>query len=611
MGSQSRSFRTKMGPAAVLLAVLIPAVSPAEQSVDPRLAAPEAATGWAAKPATIAQRHMVVAANPLAAEAGLEILRAGGSAVDAAIAVQMVLALVEPQSSGLGGGGFLLHWDATAKKLDSIDGREIAPKAARPDRFLTPGGKVRPFNDIVTSPLSVGVPGVVRALAHAHARHGRLPWARLFERAIALAEDGFAVSPRLSQLLAVQGAPAFNDAARVLYFDGAGAARPAGYVLKNPALAATLRVVAAEGAVAFYNGPIAGAILAALGAGRADPGDMSADDIASYEALWREPVCPTYRRYRICSVGAPSSGGITTGMVLGMVEAYAGTARTPPVDGAADKTAGEAVEVLRAHLADIRVLAEAEKLAFADRDQYVADPAFVPQAAALLDPHYLAARARLIDPSRPMAKAEPGLPPFKSGHLYGRDATVEQSGTSHMSILDDKGNAVSFTTTVQTAFGSGIMAAGFLLNSQLTDFSFKPSDDTGAPVANRVEGGKRPRSSMAPTIVFDPEGKLFAILGSPGGNRIILYNLKAIVCLIDWHCSVDLAAGLPGFGSRNGPLEVEQGSAAETVLGPALAASGTAVKPVDMTSGLAIIERRGDAWAGAADPRREGVALGD
>ena len=575
----------------------------AQLSPDVALVEPEARTGFAAKPSTVARRRMFVAANPLAADAGLEILREGGSAVDAAIAAQMVLCLVEPQSSGIGGGAFLLNWDAKSRTVSSIDGRETAPKAARPHRFLGAGGEPRLFGELAPSPLSVGVPGVIAAMELAHRRHGKLAWARLFERAIALASGGFAVSPRLSALLAAQGAAYFNAEARALYFDEAGVARKPGVVLKNPALAASLRVVADQGSDGFYRGPMAGAILGALSAG----GDMSGEDLAAYAAKVREPVCAMYRQHRVCSMGPPSSGGITMGMVFGLIEAHGAAASAPE----AVVGAGQERRLLTERAADIAVLAEAEKLAYADRDQFIADPDFVPQTADLLDLGYLAARAKLIDPARPMVKAPVGAPPLKTGQLFGSDATVEQPGTSHLSALDDEGNGVAMTTSVQTAFGSGIMAGGFLLNSQLTDFSFRPADTTGAPIANRVEGGKRPRSSMAPTMIFDPRGELFALLGSPGGNRIILYNLKAIVCLIDWHCSVELAAGLPNFGSRNGPLEVESGTAAHVLLGAAFKATGASVAPADMTSGLAIIERHDGIIEGAADPRREGEARGD
>lgn len=611
MTATLQRFPCPLAMAAGLLFAVMP-LSPGrcEPQADIRQLQPEAATGRQSKPATLAQHHMIIAANPYAVAAGLDVLRAGGSAVDAAIAAQMVLALVEPQSSGLGGGAFLVHWDAKNEAIETVDGRETAPLAARPDRFLRPDGATRTFDDVVGTPASVGVPGVLRALEQAHQRHGRLPWARLFDPAIALADQGFVVSPRLSSLLAVQGPAFFNAEARALYFDGAGAARATGSVLKNPTLAATLRLIATLGADAFYNGPLASAIVWALqSVPSAVPGavsDMTIEDFAGYAAKQRDPVCAPYRGYRICSMGPPSSGAITMGMALGMVQAV-----TPQQVDQGVKTGEQAALVLREGLAEIAVLAEAEKLAFADRDQFIADPDFVPQSANLLDPAYLAARAKLIDPAHPIAKAQPGSPPIKTGSLLGIDATVEQSGTSHLSILDDAGNAVSMTTTVQSAFGSGIMVGGFLLNSQLTDFSFKPADASGVPIANRVEGGKRPRSSMAPTLIFDPKGQLFAILGSPGGSGIILYNLKAIVCLIDWHCNTELAASLPNFGSRNGPFEVESGTLAQSDLAGAMAANGSSVSTVDMTSGLAIIERRDGIVEGAADPRREGIAQGD
>lgn len=576
---------------------------------DIGLVEPETRTGSAAKPAVTALRHMIVAANPLAADAGLEILRAGGSAVDAAIAAQMVLTLVEPQSSGIGGGAFLVNWDAKTQTVSSIDGRETAPKAAQPSRFLGANGEPRPFGELVSSPLSVGVPGVIAAMEMAHRLHGRLPWPRLFERAIALAGEGFAVSPRLSGLLTAQGAAYFNAEARALYFDNDGSALKPGAVLKNPALAASLREIAEHGMPAFYQGRVAGAILTALGsAGDMTAADlMTAEDLASYMAKPREPVCAGYRLHRICSMGPPSSGGLTMGMVFGLIEAYGATAAAPGTGVGP----GQEAQLLTQRAADIGVLVEAEKLAYADRDTFIADPDFVPQTADLLDRSYLTARAMLINPAQPMVKAPAGAPPLKTGQVFGTDATVEQPGTSHLSVLDGDGNGVAMTSSIQTAFGSGLMAGGFLLNSELTDFSFRSTDATGAAIANRVEGGKRPRSSMAPTIIFNPRGELFAALGSPGGNRIILYNLKAIVCLIDWSCSVDLAAGLPNFGSRNGAMEVESGTAAQAVLGPAFSAAGASVVPSDMTSGLGIIERRDGLIQGAADPRREGEARGD
>lgn len=601
---------------ATLLVATGAAVVRSQTPLDIRQVEPEAATGWTAKPAAVAQRHMIVAANPLAVEAGLGILRAGGSAVDAAIATQLVLGLVEPQSSGIGGGGFLVTWDAKTKTVETIDGRETAPMAARPDRFLDATGRVRAFRDLVSSPLSVGVPGLVSALELAHRAHGRLAWARLFEPAIGLAERGFAVSPRLHALLAAQGLDYFNGEARALYFEDNGSPRPVGAWLKVPAYATTLRSVAEGGAKAFQGGAIANAIVRALqAAGLATKfaSDMTVADLAGYVAKTREPVCAPYRAHRICSMGPPSSGGIAMGMVLGMVESMADHPANARVKGPVRglKRAGDACAVLADNMYDIAVLAEAQKLAYADRDHFVADPDFVPQSANLLDPGYLAARARLIDPSAPMTAARPGSPPLKFSQNLGADATVEQQGTTHISIVDGWGNGIAMTTSVQTAFGSGIMVGGFLLNSQLTDFSFAPTDGNGTAIANRVEGGKRPRSSMAPTIVFDRAGDVFAVLGSPGGNRIILYNLKGIVCMIDWRCDTELAASLPNFGSRNGPIEVETGGVAQAELIPALQAIGAEVQPSEMTSGLAIIGRRDGIVEGAADPRREGVAQGD
>jgi gamma-glutamyltranspeptidase / glutathione hydrolase len=578
---------------------------------DQKQAAPEAATSGAIKPLVIAQKHMVVAANPYAAEAGRDMLRQGGSAMDAAIATQLVLNLVEPQSSGIGGGAFIVTYDAKTKQVGSIDGRETAPTAAKPDRFLLPDGKERPFEEAVNSGLSSGVPGVVSALALGHRTHGKLPWRKLFEPAIALAENGFVVSPRLAKLLAVQGPDGFNAEAKALYFDAAGKPRQAGETLKNPALAETLRALAAGGADAFYKGQIAMQMLRELAAAPRVPGDMTAADLSGYSAKERDPVCVTYSAYRVCGMGPPSSGGTTVAMVLGLLEARKALpnerpAPHQPLTGIAallerpDTAVGRAIEI-----------AEAEKLAYADRDQYIADPEFVPQPSTLTDQSYLASRAKLIDLAHPMIKALPGTPPMKTGWLFGADATVEHSGTSHISIVDDDGNAVAMTTTIETAFGSRLMAGGFLLNNQLTDFSFKPADDKGWPIANRVEPGKRPRSSLAPTIVLRADGTLYAVLGAPGGSRIILYDVKSLVCLIEWACNAEEAADLPAFGSRNGPFEVEQGTTAETILGPLAAARGEVVKAVDMNTGVHIIVRRDGHLEGGADHRREGVALGD
>ena len=539
-----------------------------------------------------AKKFMVSAANPLAVRAGLEILRAGGSAVDAVIATQMVLNLVEPQSSGIGGGAFMLHWDAAGAALTTYDGRERAPLAARPDRFMRPNGKRMRFRKAVRSGLSVGVPGLVRMLELAHKRHGKLAWARLFEPAIRLAREGFAVSRRLNLLLTWKGPSAFGQAARRLYFGSGGRARPVGSRLQNPAFADTLEKIAGKGADAFYQGPIADAIIARLARAPIAPGDMTRADLAAYRAIERPPVCAPYRGYKICGMGPPSSGGLTVAQVLALLEPF-DLGRKPLGTRA------------------LHLIAEAEKLAYADRDRYMADSDFVSvPSAGLLDPKYLAGRRKLIDPDRTMGRAKPGRPPTKAGAIFGRDATRESSGTSHISIIDGAGNAVSMTTTIESAFGAQMMTGGFLLNNELTDFSMDPTDQAGRAIANRVEPGKRPRSSMAPTIIFTPDGRPWALLGSPGGTRIILYVVKAIVALIDWKLDAQAAAALENFGSRNGPFEFEIGWMAPKVsVQMALRRHKTRTRL--MTSGLHIIVRRDGFYEGGADPRREGLALGD
>jgi gamma-glutamyltranspeptidase/glutathione hydrolase len=576
--------RLALHGAVALLALSAARQCPAQDAS--RQAAPEAASEVAAKQGTRASRHMVVAAHPLASEAGLEILREGGSAVDAAIAVQMVLNLVEPQSSGIGGGAFILHFEKATGEVASFDGREAAPAAARPDRFLLPDGSPRDFDEAVASRLSVGVPGLLRALELAHGRHGRLPWARLFQPAIRLAEEGFPVPSRLNLLLHLEGARRFEPEARDYFFDFLGWPRPVGSRLRNPRLAKVLRRVAQEGADAFYRGELAERIVEKLA------GDMTAADLAGYTARERAALCTRYRGHRICGMGPPSSGGPTVAMVLALVEPF--DLGTAPLGTAA-----------------LSVIAEAQKLAFADRDRYMADADFVPLPAGLLEPAYLAERSKLINPNAPMERAAAGEPPAQQGFLYGVDATVERSGTSHVSIVDAAGNAVAMTTTIEGAFGSRRMVEGFLLNNELTDFSFAHTDPAGRPVANRVEGGKRPRSSMAPTLVLAPGGRLRMVTGSPGGSRIILYVLKSLVCVIDWRCSAQAAADLVNFGSRNGPFEIELGvEGSKLAVGMGLA--GQSVRPVMMTSGLHIILVREDgSLEGAADPRREGAALGD
>jgi gamma-glutamyltranspeptidase/glutathione hydrolase len=562
--------------------------------------APEAASGFRlGLQSATATRQMAAAANPLAAEAGREILRAGGTALDAAIAMQMVLTLVEPQSSGIGGGAFLLHFDG--RRVQAFDGRETAPMAADENLFMV-GGKPMAFYDAVVGGRSVGTPGVLRMLEAAHKQHGRLAWARLFEPAIRLADSGFPISPRLHTLLKDEKHLARDPVARAYFYEADGTPKAVGAVLRNPQLAATLRAVATGGADAFYRGEIAADLVRTV-ASHPNAGRLADSDLASYQARERVPVCTDYKRWRVCGMPPPSSGGVAVAQMLGIFSVR-NIAVVPPVavDGKLQPQADA-----------VHLFSEAGRLAFADRNVYIADPDFVPvDWLALTHSRYLADRARLIS-DRSMGRAGPGVP---AGYTmtWAADESLRVA-TSHISAVDGFGNAAAMTTSIEDQFGSRLMVGGFLLNNQLTDFSFAPSDG-GRPIANRVQPGKRPRSSMAPTLVFDrASGELLATLGSPGGSQIINYVARTLVSLLDWDLDVQQAISLPNFGSRNGPTEVEQGRAGRGLL-EGLQARGHEVREIPMTSGLQGIvrvrlpdDRR--AWAGGADPRREGVALGD
>ncbi len=549
--------------------------------------APEGESGWRARTAVETRRDMVVAAHPLAVQAGVEMLAAGGSATDAAIAAQWVLGLVEPQSSGLGGGGFFLYYDAQRNTIQSIDGRETAPASAQPQRFLDTNEQPMPYTQAVVSGLSVGVPGLVRALEMAHAEQGRLPWAQLFAPAIALAEHGFQVTHRLHTLLSRERWLRDDAAARALFYDAQGAPRAVGAVLVNRAYANTLRAIAQHGAQAFYTGPIANDMVQAVQQ-HPRPGDMRLSDLQSYRAVRRAPVCGPYRQWRICSMAPPSAGGVAVLQLLGFLE------RTPFASYA---PASEAA---------IHVFSEAGRLAYADRARWIADPNFVSQPTdGLLEPAYLQQRAQQIG-ARSMGYARPGLP--QGAHAFSAGEDREAAGTTQVSVVDTQGNAVSLTSSIESQFGSRIFVRGFLLNNQLTDFSFVPRTHEGW-VANRVEGGKRPRSSMAPTLVFDAQGQLTHVLGSPGGPAIINYVAKTLVGLLDWKLDVQAAIDLPNVGSTNGPTFIERGSAWED-LGDALSARGHVLSFRPMTSGVHAIERIANGWRGGADPRREGQAAG-
>ena len=559
----------------------------ANEQVKPQTAAPAAP-----KAAVHASRHMIAAANPLAAEAGRDILRAGGSALDAAIAAQMVLNLVEPQSSGIGGGAFLVHFSADTGDIDAYDGRETAPASATPDMFLDRDGKPMKFYDAVVGGLSVGVPGLLRALELAHRDHGRLPWARLFEPAIALAETGFAVSPRLHEMIAGDKHLKTFGPARD-YFHGAdGKAWPVGKTLANKALAETLRTIARDGADAFYTGPIARDIVETVRSAQRNPSGMTVADLASYEAKKRAPLCLSYRLWLVCGMPPPTSGGITTLQILGILQEFDLGAVKPGTARA------------------VHLIAEASRLAFADRDTYIADPDFVQvPLAALLDPRYLKTRGQTISPDRAMGQAKPGTPNGTQALRLAPGGDGKGVSTSHISVIDEDGNALSMTTTIESAFGSRLMARGFLLNNQLTDFSFRPDVD-GTPVANRIEAGKRPRSSMAPTLVFDGSGRVAMAIGSPGGSRIIGYVAKTLIAVLDWKHDMQEAVGLPHFVNRNGATDLEEGTPL-AALKPALEALGHRVNLRSLTSGLHGIMATPEGLVGGADPRREGVALGD
>ena len=553
--------------------------------------APEPASGRSPKEIVSAKRLVIAAAHPLAVDAGYGILQRGGSAIDAAIAVQMVLNLVEPQSSGIGGGAFILHYSANDSKLAAYDGRETAPATARADRFLGAGGQPLKHLDAVVGGRSVGTPGVLRALELAHAKYGKLPWAELFQPAIHVATEGFPLSPRLYSLLERVRLPARDQAMRRLYYLDDDTPKPVGKLLKNPALADTLGRIATQGANAFYQGEIARDIVSKV-SNAPNPGDLSVGDLSQFRAKQREPVCGPYRQWKVCGMPPPSSGGIAVLQVLGMLQQLA-----------PDKLPSDPVRA--AHL-----VTEAERLAYADRERHLADSDFVAvPLAGLISPEYLAARAALIQPDRSLGRAPPGSPAGAPLAEHANDASPELASTSHLSIVDADGNAVAMTTSIDFAFGSQQMVRGFLLNNQLTDFSFIAQQD-GKPVANRIEPGKRPRSAMAPTMVFDLDGKLVLALGSAGGSAIINHVVKVLVAVLDWNMDLQHAIALPNFGSRNGPTELERDTVAAGWAEP-LRALGHEVRLIDMTSGVHGIQRTRSGWSGAADPRREGVAKGD
>ena len=562
--------------------------------------APEIASGYRADMVPVhATRHMAAAANPLATAAGQQMLRKGGSAIDAAIAMQAVLTLVEPQASGIGGGAFIMYWDG--HKVQAFDGRETAPAGADKRMFLDAAGKPVAFTDAQIGGLSVGVPGVLRALQMAHEQHGKLPWNELFEPAIRLASEGFAVSARLHSQIVADKFIAQSPALAKYLLTEQGQPLPVGTVLKNPELARTLQAIADRGVEAFYQGAIAQAMVEQVNS-HPNPGSLSLADINGYRAKERHPVCGDYKQWRVCGMPPPSSGGVAVLQTLGILDAL--QRKSAALDLATMPPVGLQPSATAVHL-----MAEAERLAYADRALYLADSDFVPvNVKGLTDKKYLQSRATLIG-DKSMGRADAGTPPGINLAL-APDRSPLRISTSQIAAVDDQGGAISMTTSVESAFGSHVMSNGFILNNQLTDFSFIP-DENGQPVANRIEPGKRPRSSMAPTLVFDRKsGELVATVGSPGGSQIIEYVNKAVVGLLDWKLNPQDAIGLPNFGSRNVATEVEAGRVSPALV-QALKDRGHEVSAIEMTSGTQIIIRDKTGWAAGADPRREGTALGD
>ncbi|WDE01051.1 gamma-glutamyltransferase [Thalassomonas actiniarum] len=551
---------------------------------------PEAATGLIAKQAVSAKDFMVAAANPYASEAGFNILKQGGSAVDAAIAVQLVLTLVEPQSSGIGGGAFILHWDKSKELLTTFDGRETAPEKASQEMFLDASGKPVRWIDAVVGGRSVGVPGVLKAFKKAHQQYGKLPWEALFSDAIKLAEEGFVVSPRLEKLVTMQYNPGISKLPEISrYFFPNNQPVKAGTLLKNPKLAAVYRSLAKDGIIPFYQGWIAKKIVDAVQKSPIAPGRLSLSDMKNYQAKQLPAVCGPYHSYKVCGMGPPSSGGISVVQILGQLESFNLSQYQP------------------GGLEAVHLFTQSSRLAFADRDRFLADSAFVDvPVEGLIDRRYLASRAKLIKAGQDMGKALPGDP--VGALALADDQAIERPSTSHVSIVDKDGNSISMTTSVEMAFGSAVMVEGFILNNQLTDFSLAPKVN-GQWVANRLEPFKRPRSSMAPMMVFNSDGSLKLVVGSPGGSRIINYVAQTILGVLDWQLNPQQAINLPHVTNRNRVTTLEKGTSIAQ-LKPALEAKGHQVSVRDLNSGIHAIEVKKTGLLGGADPRREGKVLG-
>jgi len=546
--------------------------------------------GRFAQQLVFAKQYMVSSANPYASEAGMRILAKGGSAIDAAIAVQMVLTLVEPEASGIGGGAFSLYWDNKNKKLSSYDGREKAPLNVDAQLFQQKGNNMN-WWEALAGGRAVGTPGVIAMMEKVHKRYGKLPWAALFVDAIRLSEQGFEISPKLATSIAARTNPAlgrYNAAWQ--YFFPNGKPIAAGTIKKNPKLALTFKRLAFLGASGFYKGQIAMDIVKAVRGAKDNPGLMTLKDLAQYESIERLPVCANYKTYKICGMGPPTSGGMTVIQILTLLEPQNLAQYNP-------------LSVEAAHL-----FTQAARLAYADRAKYMADADFVAvPVEGLIDRDYLAKRSLLINLERDMGKANAGVPP-NANQNWKTSNSPEQPSTTHFSIIDEDGNGFSMTSSIEMAFGSTLMVGGFLLNNQLTDFSFSDEKD-GEKIANRVQAGKRPRSSMSPFMVFDKDNNLVLLIGSPGGSRIINYVAKTLLGVLEWKMDIQAAINLPHYTNRNGATELEKNTNAIT-LKTALEAKGHKVVIQNLTSGLHGIIVTKDGLQGGADPRRVGRVLG-
>ncbi|WP_318444516.1 gamma-glutamyltransferase [Photobacterium leiognathi] len=533
---------------------------------------------------------MIATANKYASEAGADVLSKGGSAVDAMITAQLVLGLVEPQSSGIGGGGFLVYWDNDNNQMTTFDGRETAPFAVTPRLFQDNQGKPLKFYDAVVGGRSVGTPGTIKLLWRSHEQYGKLAWKSLFLPAIKLAKDGFIVSPRLAAMIEKDANNLSRyPATKAYFFDNDGNPIKAGTKLTNPAYANTLLQIADYGPKAFYQGDIARDIVATVQQAEGNPGVLNTMDLASYSVKQREPICAPYRQYKVCGMGPPSSGALTLGQILAMLNHY------PLAKLGAD------------NVESWRLIGDASRLAFADRSRYMADSDYVPMPTrGLLDPAYLAQRAALLQGKQALTKVEPGSPPWNHAQKQTSDEALELPSTTHLSIIDEEGNVVSLTSTIENSFGSRLMVRGFLLNNELTDFSFRSQID-GVPVANRIEPGKRPRSSMTPTIVMKDNQPVLTI-GSPGGSQIIGYVAKTLVAYLDWGMDLQQAINLPNMNNRFGTFELEQDTAA-TAWAPKLEKLGYKTQIKDLNSGIQAISIAPELLTGAADPRREGKVI--